>query len=159
MTLREAFEKGTAAFNDHDAAAFAERMADDVSARAPGMDVLHGRAAVSAFYQGWLEAFPDGHVEIEAAHFLDDAVVEEGYFVGTHRGTLRTGDGDIPATGRPVRAEYVQVVRYRGDQITSFHLLYDRAELTEQLGLAPGTHPEDAAWRAGEAAPPSLQTH
>lgn len=148
--LRELFERHTEAFNGHDLDAFAEDMADDVSVRAPGGVELRGRASVKAFYGSWVEAFPDARVRIDAAHFTDDVVVEEGTFCGTHQGTLRGPQGDLPPTGRTLRAGYVQVVRYRGDQIASFHLLYDRAELMEQLG-GTASEEEDASTWEGEA--------
>ena len=157
-TVREVFEKGTRAFNAHDVEGFAETMAEDVTTRAPGNVDLGGKAAVKAFYRSWIDAFPDAHVEIKAAYVLDDAVIEDGVFTGTHRATLRTASGDLPATGRSVSVEYIQVLRFRGDRIASFHLVFDRAEMLEQLGLAPSPDAM-AAGRRGEAAAQSVQPH
>jgi predicted ester cyclase len=149
--VREIFEKGTDAFNRHDAAGFAETMADDVRTQAPGVGEISGKEAVKAFYQSWLDAFPDARVEITALHVLDDLAIEEGVFTGTHRGTLRGPAGDLPPTGRNVEVEYMQVVRLRGDKVGSFHLVFDRLELMEQLGVieaaaeAPSRRPSDTA--------------
>jgi predicted ester cyclase len=155
--VREQFEKGTDAFNRHDADGFAETMAEDVRTRAPGVGELSGKAAVKAFYKGWIDAFPDARVEITAVQILDDMAVEEGVFTGTHRGTLHGPAGDLPPTGRSVRVEYMQVVRYRGDRAASFHLEFDRLGLMEQLGAASqaGATPPLRPGEAGE----SLQTH
>jgi predicted ester cyclase len=157
-TLKEAFERGTEAFNAHDSAAFADTMTEDVSARAPGVGTLRGKAAVNDLYQGFITAFPDARVEVEATFVQDDALVEEGVFSGTHRGVLRTGKGDIPPTGRSVRLEYLQAIRYRDDRASSFHLVYDRAEMMEQLGLAPeAPEQEVSASRPGsEPQPPAV---
>ncbi len=81
--VRSTFEKGTEAFNAHDVDAFSETMAEDVSMRAPADLELHGKLAVKGFYRTWLDAFPDARVDIEAAHVLSDAVIEEGVFSGT----------------------------------------------------------------------------
>ena len=157
-TVRKTFEKGTDAFNAHDMDAFAGIMAEDVSARAPGNLALGGKQAVKAFYGSWLDAFPDARVEITALHVLDDTAIEEGVFTGTHRATLRSPSGDVPATGRTVRVEYIQVLRFRGDRIASFHLVFDCAELLEQLGLAPSN--EEAAFpRPAEAVPQATPLH
>ncbi len=157
-TVRKIFEKGTDAFNAHDIDAFAEIMADDVSTRAPGNVDLKGKEAVKAFYRSWLDAFPDARVEINALHVVDETAIEEGVFSGTHRATLRSPSGDLPATGRAVRIEYIQVLRIRSDRIASFHLVFDRAELLEQLGLAPSTE-EDVASGRGEMAPQATPPH
>ncbi len=150
--VKEVFEKGTDAFNQHDVKGFAATMADDVRTRAPGIDELKGKQAVTAFYKGWMDAFPDSRVEITAAHVLDDVVIEEGVFTGTHRGTLSGPGGDLPPTGRSVRVEYIQVLQFRGDKVTSFHLSFDRLAMLEQLGVAPSAEQEAEAQRAGEEA-------
>jgi uncharacterized protein (TIGR02246 family) len=157
--VRETFEKGTAAFNAHDGDGFAETMTDDVSQRAPGIGGLRGKQAVKAFFQVWLDAFPDARVDVQAVHVLDDVVVEEGVFSGTHRGTLSTPDGDIPPTGRTVSVEYIQVLRFRDDRVAAFHLSFDRLEMLEQLGLAPGTSRQAASGWHGETEPPPMQSH
>ncbi len=157
--VREMFEKGTRAFNAHDIEAFAALMADDVSTRAPGVDELDGKAAVAAYYRSWLDAFPDARVEIDAAHFLEEASIEEGVFSGTHGAPLRTPDGDLPPTGRSVRVEYMQVVRYAGGRMSSIHLVFDRLELLQQLGVGVPTAREPAtAWR-GDSDAERTQAH
>ncbi len=137
MTTREAFERGTEAFNAHDIDAFAEVMADDVVFQAPGGARGQGKPACAAFFGGWLSAFPDGHVEVHHVNVLDDVAVEEGTFSGTHSGALRTPAGDIPSTGRAVSVEYIQVLRFREGKHVSFNLMFDRLLMLEQLGLVP----------------------
>jgi steroid delta-isomerase-like uncharacterized protein len=136
-TAIEAFRAGTEAFNDHDIDAFAEVLADDVAFDAPGAQRGTGKAACAAFYRGWLEAFPDAHVDVAAAHVCGDVVVEEGTFRGTHRGALRTPAGDIPPTGARVAVPYVHVLRFRDGKHAALGLVFDRLLMLEQLGLAP----------------------
>ena len=140
MTTREAFERGTDTFNAHDMDGFAEVVADDVSVVAPGMR-LQGKPAFLDFYGGWLQAFPDAHVEVHDVHFIDDFAVEEGTFSGTHDGVLHTPSGDVPATGRRVSVPYVHLLRYRDGLHVSFDLVFDRLEMLEQLGLVPAAAP------------------
>jgi steroid delta-isomerase-like uncharacterized protein len=137
MTAREAFERGTEAFNAHDIETFAEVMADDVVFQAPGGMLGHGKPACVAFFGGWLSAFPDAHVEVHNVNVLGDIAIEEGTFSGIHRGVLHTPAGDIPATGRSVSVEYIQVLRFRDGKHVSFNLMFDRLQMLEQLGLVP----------------------
>ncbi len=136
-SAREAFERGTATFNAHDIDGFAAVLADDVAFAAPGGLRGSGKPACVQFYGSWFEAFPDAHVEVHEVHFLDDLAVEEGTFSGTHEGVLHTPEGDLPPTGRTVRVDYIQVLRFRDGKHTSFNLSFDRLEMLQQLGLAP----------------------
>lgn len=133
LTAREAFERGTDAFNAHDIDGFAAVIADDVVVQAPGGMGGRGRAACVEFYGGWWSAFPDAHVEVHRVYFVDDVAVEEGTFSGTHHGVLHAPGGDIPPTGRSVSLDYVQVLRFRDSQHVSFHLMFDRLAMLEQL--------------------------
>ena len=135
MTLREAFEKGTQTFNDHDIDGFTGVLADDVTYRAPGGIGGQGKEACAQFFAGWFAAFPDAHVEVHALHVTGDVAVEEGTFTGTHDGVLRSPVGDIPPTGRPVAVGYIQVLRFRDGKHVSFNLMFDRLLMLEQLGV------------------------
>jgi predicted ester cyclase len=145
ITAREAFERGTEAFNAHDIDGFAQVLADDVSFQAPGGLRGEGKTACAEFYGTWFSAFPDARVAVDAVHFIGDIAVEEGTFTGTHQGVLPSPTGDIPPTGRTVAVAYVQVLRFRAGKHSSFNLMFDRLQMLEQLGLIP----EAAATPAG----------
>ena len=135
MTVREAFEKATEAFNAHDIGGFSDVMTDDVVYRAPGGMSSAGKQACAEHYAGLFTAFPDAHAMIQAVHVSGDVAVEEGTFTGTHQGALHTPAGDIPPTGRRVIADYVQVHHFRDGLIASVNLMYDRLLMLEHLGL------------------------
>jgi steroid delta-isomerase-like uncharacterized protein len=141
MTVREAFDQHTEAFNSHDIDGFAGTLADDVVFRAPGGMAGEEKAACVQFFGGWLAAFPDAHAEVHDLHIAGDVAVEEGKFTGTHHGILHSPDGDVPATGRPVAVDYIQVLRFRDGRFVSFNLMYDQLALLEQLGLIPAQQP------------------
>lgn len=141
MTVREAFDKHTEAFNSHDIDGFAGTLADDVVFRAPGGMAGEEKAACAQFFGSWLDAFPDAHVQVRGLHIAGDVAVEEGEFTGTHHGILHTPAGDVPATGRPVTVAYIQVLRLRDGKFASFNLMYDQLALLEQLGLIPAQQP------------------
>jgi len=136
MTTREAFERGTDTFNAHDMDGFAEVVADDVVVVAPGAR-CEGKPAFVEFYGGWLQAFPDAHIEVHHVHFIDDIAVEEGTFSGTHNGVLDTPSGAVAPTGRAVSVPYIHVLRYRDGLHAAFNLSFDRLVMLEQLGLIP----------------------
>jgi ketosteroid isomerase-like protein len=137
MTTRESFERGTSTFNAHDLDGFAEVMAEDVVFTAPGGIGGQGKAACVAFFSGWYSAFSDAHVEVNRVHFIDDIVIEEGTFSGTHDGVLHTPSGDLAPTGRAVSVPYIHTLRYREGLHASFDLMFDRLLMLEQLGLVP----------------------
>ena len=156
-TVRSIFDKGTEAFNGHDAEAMMETWADDVVTRAPGGPALAGKEASRTFFTSWLDAFPDARVEFQDIHEAGQVVIGEGTFHGTHRATLRGPGGELPATGRTVQVGFIQVVRYRGDRVASFHLVFDRMELLEQLGLTPSPDAEHPQLADSVAPAPSMQ--
>jgi steroid delta-isomerase-like uncharacterized protein len=137
-TTLETFERGTKTFNAHDLDGFAEVLADDVVFEAPGGMQGQGKLACAEFFGGWWEAFPDARVEVHELHIVEEVAVEEGTFTGTHHGILHTPAGDIPPTGHPVRLAYIQVLHFHRGKHASFHLMFDRLEMLEQLGLAGG---------------------
>jgi ketosteroid isomerase-like protein len=137
MTIREAFEKATEAFNAHDIGEFTSLLADDVVFHAPGGVSTEGKDACAQYFAGWLNGFSDAHVEVHAVHITGDVAVEEGTFTGTHDGVLRTPAGDIPPTGRRVAGDYIEVHRFRDGKSVYSNLMYDQLELLGQLGLAP----------------------
>ena len=141
ITTREAFEKGTDTFNAHDIDGFAEVVADEVVFTAPGGVRGEGKAGCVEFYGSWLGAFPDAHVDVHGLHIVDDVAVEEGTFTGTHNGVLHAPTGDVPPTGRSVRLDYIQVLRFRDGKHVSFNLMFDRLLMLEQLGLIPSPTP------------------
>ena len=141
MTIREAFKKGTDAFNAHDIDGFTSVLADDAVFCAPGGMRGQGKAACAQFFAGRFGAFPDAHVEVHRVHMTGDVVVEEGTFTGTHHGTLHSPAGDITPTGRPIAVDYIHALRYRDGKHVSFNLLFDRLLMLEQLSLLPAPAP------------------
>ena len=141
VTVREAFDKSTEAFNSHDIDGFAGTLADDVVFRAPGGMAGEGKAACAQYFGRWLDAFPDAHVEVHDLHLAGDVAVEEGTFTGTQHGALHSPAGDVPATGRAVAADFVAVHRFRDGKFVSLNLIYDQLLLLEQLGVIPAQQP------------------
>jgi predicted ester cyclase len=130
-------ERGLKAFNAHDMEALARDSAPDVEATAPGDIKLRGPQAVKEYNQNFITAFPDARVEAKNIFTAGNTVIVEGTFTGTHDGTLKTPMGDVPATGRKVRGEYVQILEIDRGLVKRDNLIYDQVQLMTQLGMAP----------------------
>lgn len=144
VEARAVVERGLKAFNAHDMEALARDAAPDIEATAPGDVKLRGPQAVKEYNQNFVTAFPDARVEAKNIFTQGSHVIVEGVFTGTHNGTLTTPMGDIPATGRKVRGEFVQIFDVDRGLIKRDALVYDQAQLMAQLGLAPAP-PQHAA--------------
>jgi len=130
-------ERGMKAFNAHDLEAVAREAAPDVEATAPGDIKLKGPQAVKEYNQNFIRAFPDARVEAKNIFTAGGTVIVEGVFTGTHDGVLKTPMGDVPATGRKVKGEFVQIFEVDRGLVKRNSLMYDQVNLMTQLGLAP----------------------
>ncbi|HEY1508203.1 MAG TPA: nuclear transport factor 2 family protein [Solirubrobacteraceae bacterium] len=126
------FETAADTFNARELDRFAEQLADDIVFDAPGKSCATGKEACVAFYDDLFQAFPDAQFDVRELYVIDEIVVEEGTFIGTHTGVGRTN--------RTISIEYVQVLRYREGELVALNLKLDRLLMLEQLGLI--TEPE-----------------
>jgi steroid delta-isomerase-like uncharacterized protein len=139
MSARDIAQRSTDAFNAHDVEAMRALTAEDCTFWSAGGVTATGRDAVVAANAMWFDACSDAHVNVTAIIGEGDTLAIEGVFEGTHDGTLRTPMGDVPATGKRISGEYVNVVTVRGEGFASQRLYFDRMKLAEQLGLLPAT--------------------
>jgi len=130
-------ERGMKAFNSHDMEALARDAAPDYEGTAPGDVKLKGPQAAKEYNQSFITAFPDARIETKNIFTQGGHVIVEGVFTGTHDGVLKTPMGDVPATGRKVKGEFVQVFEVDRGLIKTQHLMYDQVQLMTQLGMAP----------------------
>jgi len=130
-------ERGMKAFNAHDLEAIARDSAPDFEGTAPGDVKLKGPQAAKEYNQTFITAFPDARTEAKNIFVQGKHVVVDGVFTGTHNGTLKTPMGDVPATGRKVKGEFVQIFEIDRGLVKKASLLYDQVQLMTQLGMAP----------------------
>jgi len=95
-------------------------------------DVYDGADRVGDLLAENKTAFPDFRFDIERMHDADEAIVVEGTFSGTHRGTWR----GLPATGRRVDFPMLIVFRFEGDQMMGERVFFDLNTALCQLGVA-----------------------
>ena len=136
-SVREVFDRGHKAFNDHDVDTLRELYTNDSEFQAPGGMNFKGRDQIIQFLNGWYQGFPDARTRTTSLIESGDTLVEEGVFMGTHTGVFPTPMGDIPPTGKRVEGKYVDVYVIRDGKLVSDRLYFDRMDLMEQLGLVP----------------------
>jgi len=137
-------ERGMKAFNAHDMEALARDSAPEIELTAPGDLKVKGPQAAKEFNQNFVNAFPDARVEAKHIFTQGGTVIVEGIFTGTHDGTLKTPMGDVPATGRKVKGEFIQVFEVDRGLVKRNHLMYDQVQLMTQLGMAPAPQRQGA---------------
>jgi predicted ester cyclase len=106
-----------------------------------------GREQVLGFLKAYWDAFPDARLEIVRSIEDGSLAAAEGTMIGTHSGTLRTPQGDIPPTRRSVEIRWMGMYEVRGEELASEHLYFDQAEFMTQLGVT-SSPPAEAATQA-----------
>jgi len=98
----------------------------------PTGEVFDGEDELRGFYAESHRAFPDFHFENTVLRHLDDAVVVETDFVGTHLGPWR----GLPATGRGVRYRMCNLFEFEGEDLVCERLHFDLLTVLQQIGIA-----------------------
>jgi steroid delta-isomerase-like uncharacterized protein len=122
------------AFNAHDADGRAAIEAPEIETVMPGGMTLRGHEQVMQVVRAFWEALPDATLTAHDELVADDVVVVEGMLAGTHTGTFRIPQGEIPASGNSVTLRYATVKRFRDDRLVSEHLYFDQLEFLQALG-------------------------
>jgi steroid delta-isomerase-like uncharacterized protein len=99
--------------------------------------VLNGIAAFRAFGEAFRTAAPDNRLEAVRTFEVDDTIIVEGRYSGTHTGPLAGPAGTIPATGRSFSFPFCDVLQARDGKFVTHHIYWDNMTLLAQLGLMP----------------------
>lgn len=144
---RAVVERLYKAISDHDLEEAARLATSDSVLTAPGGITAKGPQAIKEFNKNWITAFPDAKIETQEIFAQGNKVATKAQFVGTHNGTLKTPMGDLPATGKKVRGDFVQLFEIDRGLTKSAHLMFDQVQLMTQLGMAPAPPQEVKANR------------
>ena len=79
------------------------------------------------------QAFPDLHVTVDEMLSDGDKVVIRSTMKGTHKGTFM----NIPATGKPISVEGIDIVRISYGRAVEHWGVTDNLTMMQQLGLVP----------------------
>ena len=96
-----------------------------------------GPEGARAFNTMWADGFPDGQLTVDRVIESGDYVVVEFTGRGTHTGTLVTGMGDIPPTGKSMTLELCDVMEFKDGKVQSQRTYFDTGSMMTQLGLMP----------------------
>jgi predicted SnoaL-like aldol condensation-catalyzing enzyme len=91
------------------------------------------REGGKTFLRSFLGAFPDSSFTIDEMIAEGDCVATKKTFTGTHLADF----GDIPATGKRVTLQYVDIMRLRNGRIVEHWLSMDQLSFLQQLGVVP----------------------
>ena len=133
-TMRRAYELISAG----DVDGFGELVADDfVEHEAlPGLEP--SKDGVLAFFRMYVAAFPDLRMDAEDVLASGDKVVARVRATGTHQGEFL----GIPATGRAVDVQLIDIIRFDDDGLAKEHWgVLDSMTMMQQLGVVPEASP------------------
>jgi len=134
---RAVVERTINAINAHDLEAAARDSAPDSVLTAPGDMTVKGPQAIKEFNKNWITAFPDAKIETQTVFAQGNQVAIKAQFVGTHDSILKTPMGDVPATHRKLRGDFVELFEVDRGLIKKALLMFDQVQLMTQLGMAP----------------------
>jgi predicted ester cyclase len=91
------------------------------------------REGAKVYLGGFLAAFPDAKFTVDDMIAEGDQVVTKKTMTGTHSAPL----GELPATGRSVSLQFVDIMRVRNGRIVEHWLSMDQLSFMQQLGVIP----------------------
>ena len=132
QTARTVYE----AWNDRDFDRGLAKASEDVTAMVMSANLeLRGREGYRRFMQGWATAFPDAQVEITRIVADENSAVVEFVGRGTHDGPLKTPNGEIPPTGKPIHIPFCDVLEFQDGEIIRIRNYFDTGMMLKQMGL------------------------
>jgi len=128
--IRLAYEH-FAAESAHDTARTLATLADDIMYRVVASGaIVHGKEAVSKYYDVWWTAFPDVNIEIKRIVAAGEWVIAENVATATHLGPWL----GIPPTSKRTVQNLCAVIRCRGGLMIEETVYYDQLERIRQIG-------------------------
>jgi steroid delta-isomerase-like uncharacterized protein len=129
-TLRRAYEL----INAGDVAGFGELLADDLVEHEETPGLAPTKDGVLEFFRMYTAAFPDLRMDPEDVLQSGDKVVARLRVTGTHKDEFL----GIPATGRGIDVQVIDIVRFGDDGLAHEHWgVFDVMTMMQQLGVVP----------------------
>jgi steroid delta-isomerase-like uncharacterized protein len=120
--------------NAGDVDALGEVLADDFveHEELPGLEPT--RDGVITFFRMYRAAFPDLRMDVQDVLPSGDKAVARVRATGTHRGEFL----GMPATGKAVDAQLIDIIRFGDDGLAHEHWgVFDTMTMMQQLGAVP----------------------
>ena len=130
VTMRHAYDL----LNARDVDGFGDLLADDFVEHEefPGFEPT--KEGVKTFFRMYHAAFPDLRMDAQDVLSSGDKVVARARATGTHQGELM----GIPATGKSIDVQFVDIIRFGDDGLAREHWgVFDTMTMMQQLGVVP----------------------
>jgi steroid delta-isomerase-like uncharacterized protein len=129
-TMRRAYDM----LNAGDIDGFGELLADDFVEHEETPGLAPPREGVMDFFRMYRTAFPDLRMDPQDVLVSGDKVVARVRATGTHQGEFM----GIPATGKRIDVQLVDIVRFADDGCAHEHWgVFDAMTMMQQLGVVP----------------------
>lgn len=129
-TMRRLYEL----INVGDVEGFDAVMADDFVEHEETPGLAPTREGVKEFFRMYIAAFPDLRFDLEDVVASGDKVVTRARATGTHQGEFM----GMPATGKRVDVQLIDIVRFGDDGLAHEHWgVFDALTMLQQLGAVP----------------------
>ena len=92
--------------------------------------IVHGKEAVSKYYDVWWTAFPDVSIEVKRLVALGEWVIAENVVTATHLGPWL----GLPPTGKRTVQHLCAICRMRDGLMIEETVYYDQLERLRQIG-------------------------
>ena len=120
--------------NTGDVDGFGELLADDFVEHEETPGLAPTREGVKEFFRMYVGAFPDLRIDAEDVLASGDKVVARSRASGTHQGEFM----GMPATGKRVDAQLIDIIRFGDDGLVHEHWgVFDALAMMQQLGAVP----------------------
>ena len=133
-TMRRLYEL----INAGDIDGFGEHVAEDFVEHEETAGFEPSKAGVLEMFRMYRAAFPDLRMEAEDVLASGDKVVARARVTGTHQGEFM----GMPATGRSVDIQLIDIIRFGDDGLAHEHWgILDALGMMQQLGAIPAPAP------------------
>lgn len=135
--ILERAAEAVAAWNRGDAEGAVRYAVDDLLWRDVALPMpLHGREALKQALQGYMDAFPDLHVDVTSQTLQGLRLAQEWTVTGTHRGELM----GIAPTGRASKVYGATVTVFDEEaRVIEGSMYWNPLAMMHQLGVMPAT--------------------
>jgi steroid delta-isomerase-like uncharacterized protein len=124
--------------NAGDIDGFGRQLADDFVERDEIPGLPQTKEGVVQYFRLLLAAFPDMKMDVQDSFASGDKAVARLRISGTHQGEFM----GIPATGKPVSVNLIDITRFGDDGLACEHWgVADQLALMQQLGVIPAGPP------------------
>jgi steroid delta-isomerase-like uncharacterized protein len=121
--------------NAGDVDGFSEMLADDFVEHEETPGLAPTKEGVTEFFRMYIAAFPNLRMDAEDVLASGDKVVARVRVTGTHEGEFM----GMPATGKDVDVQAIDIVRFGDDGLAREHWgVFDVMGMMQQLGVVPG---------------------